>query len=57
MMKGKQKVLDSSVNVIDDYNEPLLIAANDLVEDHSSWVLNSAADMHICRDRVSFDSL
>ena len=40
-----------------DYNGVLLTAANDLVEDHFSWVLDSAVDMHICRDRALFDSL
>ena len=57
MMKGKQKVGDPSINVVEDYSDVLVTAANDLVEDHSSWVLDSAADMHICRDRACFDTL
>ena len=57
MMKGKQKVGDSSINVVEDYSEVLVTAANDLVEDHSGWVLDSAANRHICRDRACFDTL
>ena len=57
MMKGKQKVGDPSINVVEDYNDVLVTAADDLVKDHSSWVLDSAADMHICRNRACFDTL
>ena len=57
MMKGKQKVGDSSINVVQHYSDVLLSAANDLIEDHSNWVLDFAADMHICRDRAFFVSL
>ena len=57
MMKGKQKVGNFSINVVEDYSEILLIVVNDLVEDHSSWVLDSATDIHICKDRASFDTV
>ena len=51
MMKGKQKVSDSSINEIGDYSDVLLTAINDLVEDNFRWVLESATDIHIYRDQ------
>ena len=56
-MKGKQKIGDSSTNVVDECDGDMFFtAANDLVEDHNSWVLDSTTNMHICRDQVSFDT-
>ena len=52
-----RKLVINQLMRLKDYNDVLLTAANDLVEDHFNWMLDSAADIHICRDWTSFETL
>ena len=59
-MKGKNKVVDAhSTHVIED--KEFLMASEDTISDlvmnKSEWVVDSAASMHICRDRAMFETL
>ncbi|WOH14273.1 hypothetical protein DCAR_0933792 [Daucus carota subsp. sativus] len=59
-MKGKNKVEDAhSTHVVEDGE--FLMASDDIVSDSvknkSEWVMDSAASMHICRDRAMFETL
>ena len=63
-MRDKVKLLDednSDANVIDGGDVFLAKSANEIIEGsiegQNSWVLDSAASMHICKDKSSFDTL
>ncbi|KAJ8424427.1 hypothetical protein Cgig2_010656 [Carnegiea gigantea] len=63
-MRGKAKLEDedeSDANVIDGgdvfLTKSALESVNDSIEGQNSWVLDSAASMHICKDKNSFDTL
>ena len=52
---------NSNANVIDGGDVLLAKSANEIVEGsiegQNSWVLDSTASMHICKDKSSFDTL
>lgn len=35
----------------------MLMCGNDYVEIHSKWMLNCTADVHVCKDEVTFTTL
>ena len=52
--KGKVQVAES----LDDGDLYHVESAdNDFVENHSRWVLDSAADVHVCKDQAMFTTL
>lgn len=59
-MKGKNKVDDADSTLVIDDGE-FLMASEDTVpgsvKNKSEWVMDSAASMHICRDRAMFETL
>lgn len=59
-LNGKKKVEEEKTNVIEFDGDFLLtthVATDGVSVEENKWVLDSAASVHICKDRAMFDTL